>query len=655
VHDLRSARVPGARSAFAVASAALALAALAALAGPARAQSSPPDDRNIDLQLYEPAIGAHSFLTVSSAEPMGKGQFQLALSVGYMTHPFTVYFVDQAHGGMLTSRSDVVSSIFGGDLRFAYGLDGRIQLGAGLPVTLSMRGDGLDPASGMPQSGGLDVAGIGDARLELLWRIWQRGQLTVALVPSVTVPTAMSLGSKDGDFLGEGFPSLRPRVAVEWLSRNGRLGAAANLGLILRKERTLYSSTVGQQFTYSAAGTYRVNGKVDLIAELFGRNGFGAALNASPLEADAGLRLRVSPALSLEAGGGVGVVQGVGSPGFRVFAQVAWAPDYGDSDGDGIPNMYDKCPLAPEDKDGFQDEDGCPDPDNDGDGIPDEQDKCPNEAEDFDGFQDEDGCPDPDNDGDGIPDELDKCPNEPEDHLPPAPNDGCPASATDSDGDGIPDSIDKCPTEPEDFDGFQDDDGCPDPDNDGDGIPDNVDQCPNDPEDKDGFQDEDGCPDPDNDGDGIPDAIDKCPNEPETINGFQDEDGCPDQGGRVLAALNGTVMALGEPVQFDGAAVRRHLSPVLDQVALTMRAHAQVPKWRVVVAAEKQATEARQRALSQARADAVKAYLVQKGVPQGKIEAIGAVSDTPTVVIVATEGAPSAPPAQDAPEIEISP
>ena len=65
-----------------------------------------------------------------------------------------------------------------------------------------------------------------------------------------------------------------------------------------------------------------------------------------------------------------------------------------DSDGDGIPDMYDKCPQAPEDFDGFQDQDGCPDPDNDADGIPDSLDKCPNAPEDYNGFMDADGCPD---------------------------------------------------------------------------------------------------------------------------------------------------------------------------------------------------------------------------------------------------------------------
>ena len=66
----------------------------------------------------------------------------------------------------------------------------------------------------------------------------------------------------------------------------------------------------------------------------------------------------------------------------------------GDPDGDGIPNDKDLCPNDPEDKDGFQDEDGCPDPDNDHDRIPDAKDKCPNEPETYNGYQDEDGCPD---------------------------------------------------------------------------------------------------------------------------------------------------------------------------------------------------------------------------------------------------------------------
>jgi outer membrane protein OmpA-like peptidoglycan-associated protein len=97
-----------------------------------------------------------------------------------------------------------------------------------------------------------------------------------------------------------------------------------------------------------------------------------------------------------------------------------------DTDGDGIPDVSDQCPNDPEDKDGFQDDDGCPDLDNDQDGIPDAVDKCPNDSEDRDGFEDEDGCPDLDNDQDGIPDASDLCPNEPG----PPEEKGCPKKHT---------------------------------------------------------------------------------------------------------------------------------------------------------------------------------------------------------------------------------
>jgi outer membrane protein OmpA-like peptidoglycan-associated protein len=97
-----------------------------------------------------------------------------------------------------------------------------------------------------------------------------------------------------------------------------------------------------------------------------------------------------------------------------------------DQDNDGILDAADRCPTVPEDKDGFEDEDGCPDYDNDKDGIFDADDKCPNEPEDRDGFEDEDGCPDTDNDKDGLPDERDRCPNVAETFNGYKDEDGCP-------------------------------------------------------------------------------------------------------------------------------------------------------------------------------------------------------------------------------------
>lgn len=154
-----------------------------------------------------------------------------------------------------------------------------------------------------------------------------------------------------------------------------------------------------------------------------------------------------------------------------------------DKDGDGIPDNADQCPSLP----GPAENRGCPleaPKDRDGDGILDPQDRCIDQPEDKDGFQDDDGCPEPDNDNDGILDQADKCPND----AGPMQNLGCPI--LDKDGDGLNDDVDQCPNEPEDKDGFKDEDGCPDLDNDNDGSPDDRDDCPNDP----GPAENKGCP-----------------------------------------------------------------------------------------------------------------------------------------------------------------
>jgi outer membrane protein OmpA-like peptidoglycan-associated protein len=249
-----------------------------------------------------------------------------------------------------------------------------------------------------------------------------------------------------------------------------------------------------------------------------------------------------------------------------------------DSDGDGISNATDKCIDQAEDKDGFEDDDGCPDLDNDGDGIIDTGDRCPLEAEDKDGFEDDDGCPDLDNDGDGIPD-----------------------------------TKDKCPLAAEDKDGFQDDDGCPDLDNDGDGVPDKADKCPDVAEDKDGFEDGDGCPEPDNDGDGILDANDKCPDEAETVNGFQDTDGCPDAMPAHIAPLfSGPIRA----VTFTGSKLRKSSSATLEKLLeLLLEFDTIKIEIHVHTAGKKPEGETE---LAQKRGEAIRQFFIDAGIDTGR-------------------------------------
>jgi outer membrane protein OmpA-like peptidoglycan-associated protein len=102
------------------------------------------------------------------------------------------------------------------------------------------------------------------------------------------------------------------------------------------------------------------------------------------------------------------------------------ADPWADADGDGVSDRDDICPYQLEDRDGFSDQDGCPDPDNDLDGVLDADDECPLEAEDIDGTQDEDGCPEDDDDGDGVADADDQCPDEAEVLNGFLDEDGCP-------------------------------------------------------------------------------------------------------------------------------------------------------------------------------------------------------------------------------------
>jgi OOP family OmpA-OmpF porin len=200
-----------------------------------------------------------------------------------------------------------------------------------------------------------------------------------------------------------------------------------------------------------------------------------------------------------------------------------------------------------------------------------------------------------------------------------------PTADEDPDKDGILGAADQCPSEAEDKDGFEDDNGCPDPDNDADGLADANDKCASEPEDKDNFQDDDGCPDPDNDADGVADAADKCADQPETRNGFQDEDGCPDELPQKLAQYTGTIAGINFKV--NSADLLPASFKTLDKAVAVLTEFKDV-KVEIQGHTDDQALKAGGKfpdndALSQARADAVKAYFVKKGITEDRLVAKG--------------------------------
>ncbi|HEX3764799.1 MAG TPA: thrombospondin type 3 repeat-containing protein [Kofleriaceae bacterium] len=562
---------------------------VAALAGATHAQTAqptPPFDSAIDLQTFEYAIGPKTFVTVADGDVIGRGQTAVDALITFLTKPFTVYDVDPASPNRIAgARTTVVSSMTSAQLTAAYGATDRLQLGANLPIVFALQGDGLMPETGSRSASGLHVSGLGDLIGEAKYRLVRGHRLGLSAIGGLSLPT--SIGSGGSQFLGDDLPTVRGKLAAQ--VDLGRISLGANAGVILRKPRTIYDSTIGQQLVWGVAGAARITDRLSVVAEGYGRAGLpGFAIDASPLEVEGGLRFYATGAIAVVAGGGAGVIKGIGAPEARFFLSIGLAPDIADSDGDGIPNHRDRCPLVPEDRDGFEDEDGCPDPDNDHDGIPDAEDRCPNQREDIDGFEDEDGCPDPDNDHDGIPDLDDKCPDEPEDGKPPFPHDGCPVRPA-------------TPEPPPEATAAPAPAAAPPAAPTGDLVGE-IDLA---------------CPEPDRDHDGIPDAQDRCPDQSETVNGVEDDDGCPDTGGVQVARLAGDRLTIARVPTLDGDELSRGGQIIVDQIALVMRGHAEVTRWLVAIGQPSQ-SDARK------LADAVKARLVARGVRADRLEILAA-------------------------------
>lgn len=215
-----------------------------------------------------------------------------------------------------------------------------------------------------------------------------------------------------------------------------------------------------------------------------------------------------------------------------------------------------------------------------------------------------------DSDGDGITDDKDQCPS----IAGPAP-DGCPPK--DTDGDGVLDDADSCPTvagpPPE---------GCPPRDTDGDGIIDDKDQCP-----KEAGPAPTGCPAPkDTDGDGITDDKDRCPNDPETKNGYKDDDGCPDEIPQEVKKFTGAIKG----ITFDTnkATIRKTSFPVLDEAVSVLKEY---PDLKLIIRGHTDNRGKREKnlTLSQQRADAVRDYMVGKGIDASRLKTEGLGPDEP--------------------------
>lgn len=539
----------------------------------------------LDLQLFKPTKDNIGFLTTSQTGVLGHLELNGNIYMNYVDRPLEIGRVtdDQRVEG-------IVEGITTLDAALTLGLFDRASISLGLPVTVNQDRSGALFDSNDTERGVNDIELTGKVRL-LERNFDTEDVFGIGLLANIGIPT----GDEDALF-GAGGAVLDGVLLVD-VEPARDLVVAANLGYRFRAdEASLDDLTFDDQVTFKLGAGYRlrrveylkrweVMGEIfgsSVASDLFGEN------RETPVEALAGIRRYTDDGWIFNFGVGAGLSKGVGAPDWRAILGITFYPfSEPEPPCPPCPQCLTACEFpGPEDVDGFEDDDGCPDPDNDGDGILDVDDGAPFEPEDKDGFEDGDGIPDPDNDGDGVLDEDDKC----RDLF--GASEGCPvpAEVTEAVGASRPLAV------------------CADPN-----------------EDLDGFEDGDGCADPDNDRDGILDVNDKCPLVAEDIDAFEDDDGCPEKGeGRV--SVVGRQIAILDNVYFETASDRIDLTrsePILNDVATVLLKNPWILKLEVQGHTDDRGSAEYNLDLSTRRAAAVLEYLVEKGVGRDRLVSEG--------------------------------
>lgn len=518
--------------------------------------------------------------------------WDVGLWAGYAKNPLVLYRTsDQRRVGAL------VADRVGFGLTGALGLFDWVEIGFELPFIFAQSRTANQPDIAATPIGSLQAIGVGDLRLVPKVRLLRSDKqyIDLAIILGVTAPT----GGQRQYFGDAGF-TFQPELVVSRAFTGLRL--ALNLGAVLRPTTRFLSQTVEHELNARLGVGYHLKDH-GLPAFFMESSVFaGSSLvrpfrsfNQTAVELKLQIGYEIREFVSVFVGGGLGLTRGWGIPDWRVFAGVrvgsvkdasrrdgleaASKPATADADNDGIADEVDRCPQSAEDKDGYQDEDGCPDLDNDNDGVADEVDRCPSEAEDKDGFADADGCPELDNDNDGIAD-----------------------------------TVDRCPTETEDKDGFQDDDGCVDVDNDSDGVADTRDRCPGEV----GPADNYGCADTDRDSDGVVDRLDNCPDQA----GSTKNSGCQE---KQLVALAVGKVELKDKIYFknDSDVILPRSSQMLRNIATVMNNHPEQELVRIEGHTDNVGVAAYNLDLSDRRVRSVMRTLIKFGVAPKRLMAKG--------------------------------
>ena len=99
-----------------------------------RAQGAPPNDRTIETQLFQQAIGPGNFITVDAPDVNGHKQLGFGLSLNYQWRPYVIYTKETGVNAYVVEHQATA------ELTAAMALFDRLQIGISLPFTPLLQG-----------------------------------------------------------------------------------------------------------------------------------------------------------------------------------------------------------------------------------------------------------------------------------------------------------------------------------------------------------------------------------------------------------------------------------------------------------------------------------------------------------------------------------
>jgi outer membrane protein OmpA-like peptidoglycan-associated protein len=374
--------------------------------------------QDIDAQRFTPHATSGGFLQTESTQTRYPiDPFSMGVWLSYAYRPLVV---TDAGGDVIDK---IISSQLALDLTAAYAFTSWFELGLHVP---------LEYLSGDVH----DAAALGDVRLlpKFTFLRDDRDGIGFGLLADVRAPT-------HSDEFSGGARNIAGAVRFLLDHRFGLTGLrlGIDLGVLLRETTHYRNVSAGSEFQAGVGLGYRFAGGRSPVELLFDiRSALGLTQldpEETSMEAMGGVGIDLHRDWKLNAAAGLGLLEGFGVPTFRVLAGIRWEPSPRDPDHDGLktsealqrkqreqldPNAaptpeeaaraadsvddaeraqairegYDACPTLPEDFDGVEDDDGCPEGDEDDDGVLDYLDHCPYQDETINGFEDDDGCPD---------------------------------------------------------------------------------------------------------------------------------------------------------------------------------------------------------------------------------------------------------------------